>query len=322
MLQPLQDRFKPAQFPDLLVGLGQPDDAAVYRLSDDRALVQTVDFFPPVVDDAYSYGAIAAANALSDIYAMGGDPLFALNICAFPEDLPGDVVGEIIRGGADKVADAGAVIAGGHSLRDKEPKYGLCVTGLINPSSLMIKGGAKAGDALILTKPLGVGVITTAIKREQAHRQHIDTATAAMARLNRIASKTARELGVRAATDITGYGLVGHSLEMAGQSGTQFVFCWDALPFLTGAFEYAERWIFAGGAEANARAAGTSVQFAASMNDWQRMLLFDPQTSGGLLVALPSERAGAFVDVMRRQNEPAWVVGNVTEGSGIRVTAG
>lgn len=322
MLQPLQELFKPAQFPNLLVGLGHPDDAAVYRLSEDRALVQTVDFFPPIVDDAYSFGAIAAANALSDIYAMGGDPVFALNICAFPDDLPVEIVSEIIRGGAEKVTEAGAAIAGGHSIRDKEPKYGLCVTGMLNPAALMSKGGAVPGDALVLTKPLGIGVITTAIKREQALPAHIDAAVASMTRLNRAAGHAARDLGVRAATDITGYGLIGHGLEMANQAGVRFRFVWNALPFLPGALQYGEQWIFAGGAEANERAGGDQVEFDDTLSDWQRMLLFDPQTSGGLLVAIASDKAAKYIAMMQSQNENAWVIGDVVAGRGIQVNAG
>ncbi len=324
MLRPLQERFSPAQYPDLIVGLGQPDDAAVYRLSDDRAIVQTVDFFPPVVDDPYSFGAIAAANAMSDIYAMGGDPIFALNICAFPEDLPAEVISAILCGGADKVAEAGAAIAGGHSVRDREPKYGLSVTGMMNPAHLMTKGGAHPGDVLVLTKPLGVGVITTAIKRDQAAPGHVESAIASMMRLNRAAGHAARDLGARAATDITGYGLIGHSLEMANQSGVCFEFEWAAIPFLPGALGYAEQWIFAGGAETNAKAARAQVVFDAALTDWQQMLLFDPQTSGGLLVPLPLDRAEQFMaqlhaHAQHAHDEQAWIIGRVTEGSGIRI---
>jgi selenide,water dikinase len=304
-------------FPNLLVGLGKPDDAAVYRLSDEHAIIQTVDFFPPVVDDPYAYGAIAAANALSDIYAMGGDVLFALNLCAFPEDLPGEIIGEILRGGADKVAEAGAVIAGGHSVKDKEPKYGLCVTGLIHPSQIMTKGGAQPGDALILTKPLGVGAITTAIKREQAKPEHIDAAIASMMRLNRAAAKIARELGARSGTDITGFGLIGHALEMADGADMRFRFDWDAIPFLPGALEYGDMWIFPGGAASNEQAARPRVTFEKQLEDWQQMMLFDPETSGGLLIALPPDKAQTYVEHMRTAGESAWIVGEVEPGSGL-----
>jgi selenide,water dikinase len=320
VLRPLQDLFTPAQFPDLIVGLGQPDDAAVYRLPDGRALVQTIDFFPPVVDDPYYYGAIAAANALSDVYAMGGDPLFALNVCAFPEDLPEAIIAAILRGGADKVAEAGAAIAGGHSLRDSEPKYGLCVTGIMDLAHLMKKGGAQIGDGLMLTKPLGTGVITTAIKREKAAQSHIDAAIASMVTLNRVASLAAREANAHAATDITGFGLMGHALEMAQQAGVQFRFRFRALPFLPGAMDYAREWIFAGGAETNEKAARSHVSIAGQLADYERMLLFDPQTSGGLLVALPSERVAAFSQFMQQQGQMAWQVGEVVPGDDIVVT--
>jgi selenide,water dikinase len=311
--------FPPANYPALLVGLGLPDDAAVYRLSDERAIVQTVDFFPPIVDDAYSFGAIAASNALSDIYAMGGDPIFALNLCAFPEDMPDEVVGNILRGGAEKVLEAGAAIAGGHSILDTEPKYGLTVTGFLNPKYMLSKGGAREGDALVLTKPLGVGVITTALKRELADSRHVDEATNSMMRLNRLASHTARELDVKSATDITGYGLIGHSLEMADQSGVCFEFEWDRIPFLPGANEYAERWIFAGGAETNAKAALGRVSFSDGLSDWQQMLLYDPQTSGGLLLSMSPEKVQPYLSFLHAAGEGAWQIGRVVSGKGIHV---
>ena len=319
MLQPLQDKFQPSAFPNLLVGLGEPDDAAVFRLSESQAVIQTVDFFPPVVDDPYYFGAIAAANALSDIYAMGGDVLFALNLCAFPDDLPGEIIREILRGGADKVAEAGAAIAGGHSVRDKEPKYGLSVTGLIHPDHILTKGGGKPGDALVLTKPLGVGVITTALKRAQADEADVTAATHSMARLNRHAAQLALRLGARSATDITGFGLLGHALEMARAGQVQFAFTWSALPFLPGALRYAEQWIFPGGAEANQKTTEPATQFAPELTDWQRMLLFDPETSGGLLVPLPSTQAHEFVTQMAALGESAWIVGDVRSGAGLVV---
>ena len=319
MLRPLQDRFPASQYPDLIVGLGQPDDAAVYRISGDRAIVQTVDFFPPVVDDPYAFGAIAAANSLSDIYAMGGEPAFALNICAFPDDLDPLIITAILQGGADKVAEAGAAIAGGHTVKDREPKYGLAVTGFVNPAKLVRKGGAKPGDILVLTKPLGVGVITTAIKREIALDADVQAAVVSMSRLNRNAGYIARELGVQSATDITGYGLIGHSLEMADQSRVRFVFTWTDIPFLPGAELYAEQWIFAGGAESNASAYRDSVEFLDNINDWQRMLLFDPQTSGGLLLALAPDKVSEFADRITSTGESAWIIGAVEPGRGIRV---
>jgi selenide,water dikinase len=320
VLRPLQHTFKPEAFPNLLIGLGQPDDAAVYRLSDDLAIVQTVDFFTPVVDDPYAYGAIAAANALSDIYAMGGDVLFALNIAALPEDLPADIISAILQGGADKVAEAGAVIAGGHTIKDKEPKYGLTVTGVVHPSQVMAKAGAQAGDVLILTKPLGVGVITTALKRDQAEAAHVDAAISSMLRLNKTAAQVARQFGVRGATDITGFGLLGHSMEMANGAGTRFVFHWNQLPFLPGALAYGEDWIFPGGASTNKAAFEAQVTFDEGVSDWQRMLIYDPETSGGLLFAVDVSKADALLDALRAAGEDAHRVGVVVAGEGIHVT--
>lgn len=320
MLRPLQHTFSPEAFPNLLIGLGQPDDAAVYRLTDDIAIVQTVDFFTPVVDDPYAYGAIAAANALSDIYAMGGDVLFALNIAALPEDLPADIISAIFKGGADKVAEAGAVIAGGHTIKDKEPKYGLTVTGVVHPSQIMAKAGAQAGDVLILTKPLGVGVITTALKRDEAQASHVDAAIASMLRLNKTAAQVARKHGARAATDITGFGLLGHAMEMANGAGARFVFHWNQLPFLPGAFHCGEAWVFPGGASTNQAAYQAQVGFDESINDWQRMLLFDPETSGGLLIAIAEDKADALLHDLRAGGEDAHRVGEVAAGEGIHVT--
>lgn len=320
MLRPLQNRFRPEDYPDLLIGLGRPDDAAVYRLSDQHALVQTVDFFTPVVDDPYAYGAIAAANAMSDVYAMGGEVLFALNIAALPDDLPAEVVGEILRGGADKVAEAGAVIAGGHTIKDKEPKYGLCVTGIIHPAEVMAKGGAQPGDVLVLTKPLGVGVVTTAIKRDLADPAHIDAAVASMLRLNRNAARAARACGARGGTDITGFGLLGHALEMAHGAGVCFRFSWDALPFLPGALEYGQNWVFPGGAATNAATYQPQVQFDPALEEWQRMMIFDPETSGGLLIAIPEPKADALVHMLRTGGDAAFIVGEVVAGRGIVVT--
>jgi selenide,water dikinase len=320
VLRPLQNRFKQADYPDLLIGLGAPDDAAVYRLSDEHAIVQTVDFFAPVVDDAYAYGAIAAANALSDIYAMGGEPLFALNIAAIPEGLPSAVVSDIFRGGADKVAEAGAVIAGGHTIKDEEPKYGLCVTGVVHPSRIMAKGGARPGDVLILTKPLGAGVVTTALKRDLADPADIDAAIASMMRLNRGAAHAAREFGARGGTDITGFGLLGHASEMADGAGVRFHMAWSALPFLPGAIRHAQDWVFPGGASTNEAAYSRLVRFDDALEAWQRMLIFDPETSGGLLIPIAPDRADGLIAALHSGGDGAWPIGQVTDGQGITVT--
>src|SRR6185295_16944401 len=225
--------------PNLLIGLEVSDDAAVYRIADDLALVQTVDFFPPIVDDPYTFGAIAAANALSDVYAMGGRPILALAIAGFPEDLPAATISAILQGGADKVAEAGAVVAGGHTVVDKEPKYGLCVTGLVHPDRVTAKAHARPGDVLLLTKPLGTGVITTAHKRGEAADEHLRAAVASMLRLNRRAAEIAAGANPHGATDITGFGLLGHAGELARNSGVGIEIAIERVPLLHGALDYA-----------------------------------------------------------------------------------
>lgn len=319
MLQPLQQKFKSSDYTNVIVGLDIPDDAAVIKLNDEQALVQTVDFFPPVVDDAYYYGAIAAANSISDIYAMGGTPLFALNIFAVPEDLPADIVTDIMRGGADKATEANCPIVGGHTVKDKEPKYGLCVTGLIHPSQVLKKGGARVGDALVLTKPLGVGVVTTAMKRDVCETEHIQPAIDSMARLNKIAAQVAGQFGARGGTDITGFGLIGHAIEMATHAQVRFVFDWAALPWLPGALHYGNEWIFPGGASNNQMAAEGKVFFAEDLVDWQRMMLHDPETSGGLLLPVASDKADAMIAAMHALGQAAWRIGEVQAGSGIEI---
>ena len=231
----MQGLFKPEDYPDLLVGLCDPDDAALWRLDDQRALVVTTDFFTPVVDDAYDYGAIAAANALSDVYAMGGRPFLALNIAALPPNLPNQVTSDILRGGAEMARSAGVVIAGGHTIQDKEPKYGLVVLGFVEPERALTKGGAQVGDTLVLTKPLGFGTTTTALKREQADPADVAEVVSWMKRLNDVASRLAVEFGVRGGTDVTGFSLLGHAVEMAHASGVRFHFKYNAIPFTAGA---------------------------------------------------------------------------------------
>ncbi len=305
--------FDPAAYPDLLLGLGVPDDAAVYRLNDEQALIATTDFFTPIVDDPYAYGAIAAANALSDVYAVGGRPLMALNIAALPEDLPPGIVAEIMRGAAEKVREAGAVIAGGHSIQDKEPKIGLAVMGIAHPDRLLIKAAAEPGDVLVLTKPLGTGCITTAAKRDRAEPQHVEQAIAWMSRLNRAAAESACEAGVKAATDVTGFGLLGHGREMADASGVTLHLRVDQIPWLDGAAGYAEAGIFPGGSARNRTAYEDGVRFAADVTAAEQMLLFDAQTSGGLLVAVAADRLEVFTAGMRRREEPWWEIGTVAE---------
>ena len=311
--------FHPADYPDLLVGLGSPDDAAVWRLEDDRALVMTTDFFTPVVDDPYDYGAIAAANSLSDVYAMGGQPFLALNIAAFPVDLPGEITGEIIRGGAEKAREAGVVIAGGHTVQDKEPKFGLVVLGMVNPRQMMTKTGARAGDRLVITKPLGFGVTTTALKRGQAESADVAEAVRWMTALNDRASRLAVSAGVRGGTDITGYSLLGHGLEMAHASGVGLKLALQRIPFLAGAGHYADLGAFAGGAADNQSFYGPEVHFDPAIENMRRMLLFDPQTSGGLLLAVPESAWADFNARAAEMDQPVWEVGEVVPGSGIEV---
>lgn len=315
VLRPLAGMFPPENYPALLVGLGQPDDAAVYRLNAEQAIIATTDFFPPVVDDPYSFGAIAAANALSDIYAMGGQPLFALNLAAFPDNLPPAVITEIFRGGAEKVREAGAVIAGGHTVTDKEPKYGLAVTGLIHPDKIFTKGGAQPGDQLVLTKPLGTGVLTTAHKRGLLAEAPLATAIASMMRLNRRAAQVGQALGnLRAVTDITGFGLLGHAHEMAHLSNTTFALNYAALPWLPDVQTYAAQWVFPGGSERNEDYFAQWVQWARDLNDWEKRLLHDPQTSGGLLMAVPAALLDNLLVALQAAGEPAWVIGEVMTG--------
>src|SRR5216684_6457930 len=238
--------------PQLLVGLAAIDDAAVYRVNDQQAIISTADFFPPVVDDPYTYGAIAATNALSDVYAMGGQVLMAINLVAWPENLDMGILSEVLRGGMKIVEQAGGVIAGGHSISDDEPKYGLAVTGMVHPDHILTKGGARPGDILILSKPLGTGLITTAHKREQVEERDLQEAIASMMQLNRKASQALRRTGVHAVTDITGFGLLGHAWEMASQSLAGMRFDYDALPSLPNVRHYAEAGHITGGAYRNA----------------------------------------------------------------------
>jgi selenide,water dikinase len=302
-----------------LVGLREPDDAAVWRLDEERALVVTTDFFTPVVDDAYDYGAIAAANSLSDVYAMGGQPFLALNIAALPDDLPAEISREIIRGGAEKAREAGVVIAGGHTVKDKEPKYGLVAIGFVDPRKMLSKGGLQVGDALILTKPLGFGVTTTALKQQKADDQDVQEAVTWMKRLNKVASQLAIEFNLRGGTDITGYSLLGHGMEMAEASGVALQFDFATIPFISGARTYAEQGIFPGGAFDNKKYFEEKVGFADVIDEPNQMLLFDPQTSGGLLLGVPADRVDSFLARARELDQPAWKVGEVQAGSGIQI---
>ena len=300
------------------MGLDSPDDAAVYRISDDQALIFTTDFFTPVVDDPYTYGAVAAANAMSDIYAMGGQVVLALSIAAFPPKLPAHVISEILHGAAEKVAEAGGVIAGGHTIDDDEPKFGLAVMGTVHPSRVGRKGGARPGDQLLLTKPLGVGIITTAAKGDAAEPAHVEGAIEAMVQLNRRAAELAQQVDFHAMTDITGFALLGHAYEMASQSRARFRFVFDQLPFLPGAQDYADLWLFPGGACNNQRTFEEHISFG-ELSEEMQMLLFTPETSGGLLIALPPGEADRLQALYRKAGQTVWHVGDVVEGEGIQV---
>lgn len=338
-MRQLAGLFPATEYPDILVGLGEPDDAAVYRFDAQRALINTTDFFTPIVDDPWLYGAIAAANAMSDVYAMGGEVLFCLNIAGFPEDLPGETVAQIFSGGAAKVREAGAAIAGGHTVTNPEPFYGLSVTGMIHPDQVMRKGGARPGDLLVLTKPLGTGVITTAAKvagpdvghaRQFLRRlrrkpgldmAHLETASHSMARLNRAASQAARAAAVRSATDITGFGLLGHGAEMVLANGTQMGVRIRAedVPLLPGAITYAEAGYITRGSTRNPDHYGHAVHIQRSVAPVLQTLLWESETSGGLLLALPAAQKATFESHCQAAAQPFWIIGEVTDTPGIDV---
>ena len=289
----------------------------MYRLNEQQAIISTMDFFPPVVDDAYDFGAIAAANALSDVYAMGGQPLMAINLVAYPDGFGLELLTEILRGGAEKAREAGIPIAGGHTVTDKEPKYGLAVTGIVHPDRILTKGGARHGDVLILSKPLGSGVITTALKRQIADPRHVAAAVATMSRLNASAARLAQEAGVHAMTDITGYGFIGHSQEMARASDVDLYMSFSALQWIDGALEYGAQDIFPGGKGNNQRYFDEWTRFDGDFADFQRDLLFDPQTSGGLLIAVPPDRADRLLDDLRQAGDNAAIIGEERPGTGL-----
>jgi selenide, water dikinase len=304
---------------DLIAGLDPPDDAAAYRVSDDLAIIGTLDFFPPLVDDPRTFGEIAAANALSDVFAMGGRVLFALSIAAFPEDLQRDVLAAIFEGASSKVREAGGTLAGGHTIRDPEPKYGLAVIGAAHPDKLLRKGGANPGDVLVLTKRLGTGVLVSGSRGGRTSDADLAAAIEQMRSLNRAASEVLVASGIRAATDVTGFGLLGHGLEMARASGTRFVFDAAALPALPGALELAAAGVETGGAAHNRRYVAVALEVADGVDPALVTLAHDPQTSGGLLAAIPPDQVGPIVNALEDAGLHAWRVGHVTEGTGLRL---
>lgn len=310
----------PITDPNVLVGTSTADDAGVYKLTDELALVQTVDFFTPIVDDPRTFGRIAAANALSDVYAMGARPLTALAIAAFPEALDPSILGEILAGGAEKAREAGIDVIGGHTVKDDEPKYGLAVTGIVHPDRVVRNDSGRPGDALVLTKALGTGILTTARRSDAIDDGALRQAVESMMQLNRIAGEAILEHGAHAATDITGFGFIGHLREMAtGGLGARV--CSGAVPLLDGALELARGGVAPGGTRANlANALRAGVAFADSVPEELRLLLCDAQTSGGLLIAIAPKEAGALLEVLRSRGCRAATVGELTAEGRIEVT--
>jgi selenide,water dikinase len=319
VLQPLSHIYQADHFPDLLIGLDPPDDAAVWRLDDERTLVATIDFFTPVVDDPYDYGAISAANSLSDVYAMGAEPFMALTVAALPPDLDATISQEIVRGLAEKAAEAGVVIAGGHTIHDKDPKVGLVVLGFANEAELLRKDGLQIGDRLVLTKPLGFGVTTTALKQDKASPEDVDEAVGWMKQLNRGAAQLAARFNLRAATDITGFSLLGHAWEMASAAGVGLRIRYSDVPFISCAKKYARAGCFPGGAFDNQLFYSRYVTFDPVIPEEEALLLFDPQTSGGLLLGVPEEKLSDFIAAAYAVDYPVWIIGEVVPGDHIVV---
>ena len=299
---------------NLIVGVETSDDAAVYKVSDDLALIQTLDFFTPIVDDPYLFGQIAAANSLSDVYAMGGEPKTALNIVGFPNCLDPHILGKIMEGGASKVLEAGAVLAGGHSVQDDEPKYGLSVTGFVNPSKIFKNYGSNPGDVLILTKQVGSGLINTAIKAEMAEDKWVDEVVTVMTSLNKYAKEVVENYPISACTDITGFGLLGHSVEMASSSNVTFEIDVNAVPYVTGALEMAKMGLVPAGTYANKGYLGQEVNME-GIEEFYLDALFDPQTSGGLLVSLPEKELDSIMKAFEQKalDTKVAVIGKVIE---------
>ncbi|UCZ55324.1 selenide, water dikinase SelD [Bacillus shivajii] len=301
----------------LLVGHETSDDGGVYKLTDEIALIQTVDYFTPIVDDPYMFGQIAAANALSDVYAMGGKPTTVLNIVGYPiKKLPYHMLADILKGAADKVEEAGAVTVGGHSIDDIEPKFGLSVTGTVHPERVMKNVGAKPGDVLVLTKPVGVGILTQAIKKQQATESEEAAVTQAMTELNRVACESLADLEVHAVTDVTGFGLLGHAYEMANGSNVSFEFQYNNIPVLEGAIQHAQGGIMPGGTKANHKWLAEEIEYDEDLSEAEQFLLCDTITSGGLLLSMPERDAKTYLDKVNELRETqSVIVGSVKEKS-------
>jgi selenide,water dikinase len=314
-LETLLGGLVPAEAEDLIVGLDPADDAAVYRLDAERAIVFTVDFFPPLVDDPRAFGAIAATNALNDVFAMGGSPLLALSVAAFPEELPVEVLGSVLEGAEERVRAAGALLAGGHTIRDEEPKYGLAVVGTVHPDAVWTKSGARPGDALFLTKPLGTGIVLQAQREGRGSSAAIEAAIESMLGLNRAAADALRPFSPSAVTDVTGFGLLGHVHELAVRSGVRAVVEAENLPALPSAFELAHAGVRTGGDRRNREFAARHVEGAASKA--LEALAYDPQTAGGLLITLPAVRAAVLQATFAGEGLFIRRIGEIEEGSGV-----
>jgi selenide,water dikinase len=298
------------QHENLIVGIETSDDAAVYKLNDDMAVIQTLDFFTPVVDDPYTFGQVAAANSLSDIYAMGGKPTLALNIVCFPNCLPIDVLGEILKGGADKVIEAGAVVIGGHTVDDNEPKYGLSVMGMVHPDKVLRNYGSQIGDHIIITKPLGTGIINTAIKGQVASKEAYDKVIKVMSTLNKYAGEIIVKHKVSACTDVTGFGLMGHGYEMAQASKVTMKLYKDKIPYISEAKEYGEMGFVPGGSYNNRNYLEGKYEFI-DVPEWMKDILFDPQTSGGLLITCSKEESIQIIEELSKLELESSVIGEV-----------
>lgn len=297
---------------NLIVGFEKSDDAAVYKLTDDIAMIQTLDFFTPMVDDPYIFGQVAAANSLSDVYAMGGIPKTAMNIVCFPKNLDIEILGEILRGGAEKVKEAGCVLSGGHSIHDTDIKYGLSVTGIANPNKILKNYGSETGDMLILTKKLGTGIVTTAAKIDLASKESIDESVQQMTMLNKYAGEIILKYDITACTDITGFGFLGHAYEMASASDKTFVFEKEFIPYIVDSDKYAKEFFITTGGQDNRNFVGDNVEFE-NIPLWLQEILFDPQTSGGLLFSVSPESVNEIMEEMQKNSVPAYIIGSVVD---------
>ena len=305
----------------MLRSIDRLDDAGVYLISADTAIIQTIDFITPIVNDPFSFGQIAAANSISDVYTMGGRPVTAMNVVCFPSgEMDIDILKEILRGGLDKIHEAGASLMGGHSVNDPEMKYGLSVTGVVHPDKLITNSGTRIGDSLVLTKPLGTGVMSTALKNRLISEKEMKEALKSMTALNKIAAELMIEMGAHACTDITGFGLIGHASHLIQEGETGIEFDFGAIPFFAGVMELSQKKVYPGGLGRNRDFYAPNVEFKGRIPEYKRNLLFDPQTSGGLLVALPPQKAELFIKKLRQSKVNAAIIGKVVKQAEHKIT--